>query len=88
MIVRSVETQFEADLMPGLAVARYYEAGTLANDITNFWVPNRECLFAILRDTGFQMRREDSWGKRMLVDSSRFRVNAKKMDLAYGLIPG
>jgi len=83
-----VETQFEPELMPGVAVARYYEAGTLANDITNFWVPNKECLFAILRDTGFHMRREDSWGKRLLVDSTRFKTDTKKMDLAYGLIPG
>ncbi|WP_156938246.1 hypothetical protein [Mesorhizobium sp. WSM3626] len=43
----------EPDLMPGVAVAQYYEAGTLAGDITNFWVPNRECLFAMLRDVGF-----------------------------------
>ncbi|PWV98721.1 tRNA (mo5U34)-methyltransferase [Hoeflea marina] len=84
-----VETQFEPDLMPGVAVARYYEAGTLADDITNFWVPNKECLFAMLRDTGFQVDRDDSWGKRMLVDASLSPLQrTKKMDLAYGLVPG
>ena len=65
-----VETQFEPDLMPGVAVAKYYEAGTLAGDITNFWAPNRECLFAMLRDTGFQIDRDDDWGKRLMVDAS------------------
>lgn len=81
-----VETQFEPDLMPGMPVARYYEASTLADDITNFWVPNKECLFAILRDTGFNVSREDSWGKRLLIDSLRTKADTKKMDLAYGLI--
>jgi tRNA (mo5U34)-methyltransferase len=84
-----VETQFEPELMPGVAVARYYEAGTLADDITNFWVPNRECLFAMLRDIGFQIDRDESWGKRLLVDASLSPMaKTKKMSLAYGLIPG
>lgn len=84
-----VETQFEPELMPGVAVARYYEAGTLADDITNFWVPNRECLFAMLRDVGFQIDRDESWGKRILVDTSLSpSARAEKMSLAYGLIPG
>jgi tRNA (mo5U34)-methyltransferase len=68
-------------------VARYYEARTLANDITNFWVPNKECLFALLRDTGFQVDRDDSWSERLLVDCSRSGTNARKTDLAYGLMP-
>ncbi|MER9169628.1 methyltransferase domain-containing protein [Mesorhizobium australicum] len=84
-----VETQFEPDLMPGVAVAQYYEAGTLAGDITNFWVPNRECLFAMLRDAGFQVERDDSWGKRLLVDASlNADAKSKKMGLAYGVMPG
>ena len=82
-----LETQFEPNLMPGTAVARYYEAGTLANDITNFWVPNKECVFALLRDTGFQVDRNDIWSERLLVDCSRVKTNAKKMNLAYGLVP-
>jgi tRNA (mo5U34)-methyltransferase len=82
-----LETQFEPDLLPGVAVARYYEARTLANDITNFWVPNKECLFALLRDTEFRVDRNDSWGERLLVDCSRFDTNAGKTDLAYGLLP-
>ncbi len=82
-----VETQFEPELMPGVAVAQYYEAGTLAGDITNFWVPNRECLFAMLRDVGFQIDRDESWGKRLLVDASSTTMARTKMGLAYGLVP-
>ena len=65
-----IESQYEPSLMPGAAVARYYEASTLSNDITNFWVPNKECLDAMLRDTGFQINRNECWGERMLVDVS------------------
>lgn len=83
-----VETQFEPELTPGVATAQYYEAGTLAGDITNFWVPNRECLFAMLRDTGFQIDRHEDWGKRILVDAALSSQVRKKMNLAYGLIPG
>lgn len=83
-----VETQFEPDLTPGIATAQYYEAGTLAGDITNFWVPNRECLFAMLRDTGFQIDRHDNWGTRILVDASLGAHARTKMKLAYGLLPG
>jgi tRNA (mo5U34)-methyltransferase len=81
-----LETQYEPDLLPGVAVARYYEAATLANDDTNFWVPNKECLFALLRETGFQIDRGDSWGERLLVDCSRLKTEASKLDLAYGLM--
>ncbi|WP_204270790.1 hypothetical protein, partial [Escherichia coli] len=65
-----VETHYESDLMPGVAVARYYEARTLGGDVTNFWAPNRECLLAMLRDAGFQVHRDDDWGSRLLVDAS------------------
>ncbi|MFO0994992.1 MAG: methyltransferase domain-containing protein [Hyphomicrobiales bacterium] len=81
-----VETQYEADLMPGVAVARYCEASTFAGDITNFWVPNRECLYAMLRDVGLQVDREDSWGDRLLVETSRTTATrVQKLDSAYGL---
>ncbi|MFD2055893.1 class I SAM-dependent methyltransferase [Mesorhizobium calcicola] len=82
-----VETQFEPELMPGVAVAQYYEASTLAGDITNFWAPNKECLFAMLRDTGFRIDRDDNWGKRLMVDASvDGQAKGKKTRLAYGLI--
>lgn len=84
-----VETQFEPELMPGVAVARYYEAGTLADDVTNFWVPNRECLFAMLSDNGFKIDRDESWAARLLVDASlNSAAKTGKMNLAYGLVPG
>ena len=83
-----VETQYEPELVPDLPVARYYAASTLADDITNFWVPNKECLFAMLRDTGFQINRDDGWGSRLLVEASRdTEAGAQKMGLAYGLFP-
>jgi len=83
-----VETKYDPNLMPGAAVARYYEAGTLANDLTNFWVPNKECLFAMLRDTGFRVDRHDNWGDRLLVDAALDdRRTSEKLKLAYGLLP-
>ncbi|MBN8940853.1 MAG: methyltransferase domain-containing protein [Rhizobiales bacterium] len=83
-----VETQYEPDLTPGVAVARYYEARTLAGDITNFWAPNRECLQAMLRDAGFRVDREDDWGARLLVDASvDVQQEQKKVRMAYGLMP-
>lgn len=83
-----VESQYEPDLMPGVAVARYYEANTLSNDITNFWVPNKECLYAMLRDTGFKINRDERWGQRLLADASiDAQAPGRKMKLAYGLIP-
>lgn len=81
-----IETQCEPDLMAGVAVARYCEARTLAGDITNFWVPNRECVHAMLRDIGFQVDREEGWGERLLVDTSRKAGSETgKLGPAYGL---
>ena len=82
-----IETQYEPDLADGVAVARYYEGRTLAGDITNFWVPNKECLHAMLRDTGFRVVREEAWGPRLLVDTSRIAPGVSdKMMLSYGLL--
>jgi tRNA (mo5U34)-methyltransferase len=84
-----VETEFAPALMPGVAVAQYYEAASLAGDITNFWVPNRDCLFAMVRDVGFKIDRIDSWGTRILVDASQSSTaETEKMAYAYGLLPG
>ena len=81
-----IETHIEPDFMPGVAAARYYEAATLAGDHTNFWVPNKECLHAMLRDTGLQIDSVDSWGKRMLVGTSIGAPgNDEKLRIAYGL---
>jgi tRNA (mo5U34)-methyltransferase len=79
-------------LQPGVAVARYYEAATLAGDITNFWSPNRECVNAMLRDAGFNPARSESWSpsrypRRLLVNASAPGVGrTEKMRLAYGLL--
>jgi tRNA (mo5U34)-methyltransferase len=85
-----LETEHERELQPGVAVARYYEAATLAGDITNFWSPNRECVNAMLRDAGFSPARSESWSpRRSLVNASATGVGrTEKMRLAYGLLPG
>ncbi|MER8376034.1 methyltransferase domain-containing protein [Mesorhizobium sp. M1406] len=84
-----IETEFAPALMPGVAAAQYYEAASLAGDITNFWVPNRDCLFAMVRDIGFRINRSDSWDTRILVDASPGgTAKTEKMAYAYGLLPG
>ncbi len=82
-----LETEHEPELEPGIAVARYYEAATLANDHTNFWSPNRECVLAMLRDASFTPKRDKSWGRRMLVEADVDQGGySEKMRLAYGLL--
>jgi tRNA (mo5U34)-methyltransferase len=82
-----LETEHEPDLQPGMAVARYYEAATLAGDITNFWAPNLDCVNALLRDAGFKPDRTESWGRRLLVNASVAGVGrTEKLRLAYGLL--
>jgi tRNA (mo5U34)-methyltransferase len=82
-----LETEYEPELQPGTAVARYYEAATLAGDITNFWVPNRECVNAMLRDAGFNPARTENWGRRLLVNASATgAARTEKLRLAYGLL--
>ncbi len=84
-----LETAFEPSLFPGTAVARYYESATLGNDRTNFWVPNRECILAMLRDCSFTVDRDEAWGNRILVDARVQRAErSDKMILAYGRLPG
>jgi tRNA (mo5U34)-methyltransferase len=81
-----VETEYEPDLAPGIAVARYYEASSLANDHTNFWAPNRECVAAMLRDTGFTPGKEAYWGRRLLVQAKADGpYRTWKMQIAYGV---
>ena len=84
-----LETAYEPDLLPGTTVARYYESATLANDRTNFWVPNRECILAMLGDCSFEVDRDEAWGSRILVDAhAQATAKSDKMVLAYGRVPG
>lgn len=81
-----LETDAEPDLVPGIACARYYEADTLANDLTNFWAPNKECVFAMLRDVGFSSVRHEMSGRRLLLEA-RTEPRTYKMALGYGKVP-
>jgi tRNA (mo5U34)-methyltransferase len=83
-----LETAFEADLQPGMAVARYYEASSLGGDYTNFWSPNRECVLSMLRDVGFAPRRDQPWIPfRLLVEADIVGSGRPdKMRAAYGLM--
>ncbi len=80
-----LETEYEPDLAPGMAVARYYEAASLANDFTNFWAPNKECVAAMLRDTGFTPGKQASSGRRLLAEGKADGAyRTQKMTVAYG----
>lgn len=82
-----LETEYEPDLQSAAPLARYYEAATLANDHTNFWAPNRECVMAMLRDTGFASVRDETWGRRLFVEAKAVGDGrSAKMGLAYGLL--
>lgn len=83
-----LETAYEPNLLPGIAVARYYQSATLNDDRTNFWVPNRECISAMLSDCGFTVDRDEVWGERILIDSHvQTTERPDKMILAYGRVP-
>jgi tRNA (mo5U34)-methyltransferase len=89
-----VETVYHPDKdMPdpslaNISYARYYVADTNAQDITNFWIPNRKCVFDMLEDCGF--KKEWYWenGDRLLVKATvvdQEHRESYKMKVAYGL---
>jgi len=47
-------------------VMQFHPGGTLGNDPTNWWTPNRRCVEAMLRDLGFQQIRftQPDWLRR------------------------
>ena len=47
-----LETELDLDDVPYPAM-RYYPGGELANDPTNWWGPNRQCVEALLKNAGF-----------------------------------
>jgi tRNA (mo5U34)-methyltransferase len=84
-----VETHSENDFCPDIAAARYYQGATLGNDHTNFWAPNRLCVFDMLHDTGFNIERYENWGQRLFVAAKAVATEGKrseKLRLAYGYI--
>lgn len=84
-----VETHSENDFCRDIPVARYYKGSTLANDHTNFWAPNRLCVFDMLHDTGFDVERDEAWGKRLFVAAKAVRIEglrSQKMQLGYGWV--
>ena len=95
-IVRSVcagqmflETHCANEVAQEFALARYYRGSTLNNDITNFWSPNALCLRDMLRDTGFDVSRQETWGDRCFaactpaLDEDR----SYKVTVAYSHVP-
>jgi tRNA (mo5U34)-methyltransferase len=65
------------------AVSTYFKANSLAEDSTNFWVPNRECVHSMLHDVGFDVIREDCWGDRLLIEAAPAPEERKSSKLAY-----
>jgi tRNA (mo5U34)-methyltransferase len=82
-----VETHSENDFCRDIAAARYYKGSTLAKDHTNFWAPNRLCVFDLLHDTGFDVERDEAWGQRLFVVAKAVETQgerSQKMQLGYG----
>ena len=48
-----LETHLDLDEVPYPAM-RYYPSSELANDPTNWWGPNQQCVEALLRNAGFK----------------------------------
>jgi tRNA (mo5U34)-methyltransferase len=82
-----VETHSENDFCPDIPAARYYVRATLADDPTNFWVPNRLCIHDMLYDAGFDPVREHMINKHRLFVEARVNndpLRRRKIELAYG----
>jgi tRNA (mo5U34)-methyltransferase len=82
-----VETHSENDFCRDIAAARYYKGSTLADDHTNFWAPNRLCVFDMLHDTGFDVERDEAWGQRLFVVAKAVETQGErnqKIKLGYG----
>lgn len=83
-----LESHCSHELSPDVAVARYYRANDLNNDITNFWSPNPRCIVDMAHDSAFDLVSGGVFGDRYF---GTFAVNdeperQKKMRLAYGLL--
>jgi len=63
-----LETWYDPVLVPDIPVARYLPSGS-DPDHTNFWVPNRAALMAMIVDAGFAVVREEAWGQRIFVEA-------------------
>lgn len=50
------------------AFSQYPAAIFTRSNPTNYWCMNRRCLEALASDTGFQVSRVETWGKRILMD--------------------
>lgn len=80
-----LETWYDADLTPDVPAARYLPCGTDA-DHTNFWVPNRAALRAMIVDAGFTVVREEAWGPRIFIEARTANDGFRlwRMAAAYG----
>jgi tRNA (mo5U34)-methyltransferase len=79
LMLESYVESFDTDF----PMARYYEADTLAGDLTNFWAPNVHCMQAMMRDCGFSISKTETWGDRALVIGEVGGSASLKMSVAY-----
>lgn len=82
-----LETHCDTSMPADIAAARYFREGSLADDPTNFWAPNRRCVLDMLEDAGFRIDRDESWGERLFVACTRVPAAPgafPKLALAYG----
>jgi tRNA (mo5U34)-methyltransferase len=83
------ETHSENDFCRDIPAARYYRGATLASDHTNFWAPNRLCVYDMLYDAGFDIERDEVWTRRLFVEAKAVEtqgIRSQKIQLGYGRI--
>jgi tRNA (mo5U34)-methyltransferase len=79
-----LETWFDPGLIPDVPAVRYIPFVEGA-DWTNFWVPNRNALLEIVRDVGFEVVRDHSWGSRIFMEAraTSDEARARRMGFSY-----
>lgn len=82
-----LETYCEDHSDPEIPLMKYYKSSSLANDMTNFWSPNKACVLDMLEDVGFSADKIERFGDRLFVQCSvspEEPSNNMKLMTAYG----
>ena len=82
-----LESHAANELPQDIALARYYQQGSLAGDITNFWSPNAACIRDMANDCAFDLITDKTWGDRYFgrYSASNDPARKYKLQLGYGL---
>jgi tRNA (mo5U34)-methyltransferase len=81
-----LETWFAPDLDQSTPLVKYLPYGS-NRDWTNFWVPNRTALLAMLSDASFEVVRDYSWGTRIFVEATAIDDTEKSRRMIVSYAP-